>query len=186
MSHANDRAVGGFTRSISAQLTRPADATAYADGDHIANSTTAGSVVPITFSGAARGFGFSGIVSGARLVTNSATATGTIRLHLFNQEPFAAGGYQADNSALALTAAALTTGGNASSGILNNYIGVIEFATWVAHSSSAAAVGVGTRFMLPYQPGPSSTAIFGLLQARAAITPISGQVFTATLDVQQD
>ena len=41
---------------VTATLTRPADTTAYASGDLVANSTTAGSVTPLTFNaGASQG-----------------------------------------------------------------------------------------------------------------------------------
>src|SRR5437773_1258127 len=45
-------AVGGFSKAISATFTRPADTTAYAIGDAMANSTTA--PVPLAFVGVTR------------------------------------------------------------------------------------------------------------------------------------
>ena len=38
-----------FISIATASFTRPADTTAYASGDLVANSTTAGSVIPMTF-----------------------------------------------------------------------------------------------------------------------------------------
>ena len=100
----------GSVQIVLFELTRPADAVAYTAGDALANSTSAAAVVPLSFPVAAE-FDSRGKVIGARLVTNSATAIASLRLWLFNIEPFAAAGYQADNAALALTYAAMTSGG---------------------------------------------------------------------------
>lgn len=172
----------GYVRSAAHELTRPADTTAYASGDGIANSTTAGSVTPFEFE-VARENGGRGLIIGADLMTNSASAFGAIRLHLFNRAPFVAGGYQADNAALALTYAALQTG-SGTTNPKNNYIGYVDFTTFVAHSSSAVSIGTSEQTELNFACEGDSKKIYGLLEARAAITPTSGQLFTAILQAQ--
>jgi hypothetical protein len=42
--------IGGHIAVVSASFTRPADTNAYAAGDLVANSVTAGSVIPMTFA----------------------------------------------------------------------------------------------------------------------------------------
>jgi hypothetical protein len=47
-----------ISRDVSpVSFTRPADATAYASGDIVANSVTAGSVVPLNFPNVSNGIG---------------------------------------------------------------------------------------------------------------------------------
>lgn len=169
----------GYIRSAAYEITRPADTTAYASGDHITTTTTAGDVVPMEFE-VARDNGGTGKVVGAILLTSSATAFGAMRIHLFNNAPFAAAGYQADNAALALTYAAMQTG----SGVTNpknNYIGYVDFTTFVAQSSSALSIGTCELTELNFACIGGSKKIYGLLEARAAITPASAQKFTAII-----
>ena len=172
----------GYIRSAGYELTRPSDTNAYASGDAIANSTTAGSVVPLEFE-VARDNGGAGKVIGAEMLTNSATAFGAMRLHLFNRAPFAAAGYQADNAALAITYAAMQTGSGISNP-KNNYIGYVDFNTFVAQSSSAVSIGTSEQTELNFTCNFDSKKIYGLLEARAAISPASGQLFTPVLQAQ--
>lgn len=100
--------VAGTTPLVTAQLVRPSHATTYTDGDLIANSQTAASVVPIEFTMPA----YTGRLTGARAVLEA--ASGTVVLPKFDlllfrpasNIPFTAGSYPADNDALEITAAA--------------------------------------------------------------------------------
>lgn len=177
--------VNGFAKIATyaaTELTRPGDTNAYSIGDAIANSTTAGSVVPLQFT-VARVAGYTGRVTGALLTVNSASAFGFTRLHLFNQAPFAAAGYQADNAALALTYTALKTG---AAGTNPNYIGYIDFNGFQAQSSAAVSEGACDLTELDFTPAAASQVIFGLLEARAAFTPANAGTFNVTLDIVQD
>ena len=170
-----------FPGHAGTELTRPSDTTAYAIGDAIANSATASSVTPLQFT-IARVNSFTGLIIGAQLITNSATAFAAIRLHLFNTTPFAAAGFQADNAALALTYTALTAG---SAGALPNYIGAVDFTTFVAQSSSAYSIGLSDQTELTFDCASASQVVFGLLEARAAFTPASAQKFSTVLSYIQ-
>ncbi len=96
---------------VIATFTRPASVTQYSDKDIIANSGTAASVVPLTFTVG----GVSGYITGARAIVQAAsgsivTAGLDFDLYVFRPVsgiPFAAGSYPADNAALAITAAAM-------------------------------------------------------------------------------
>lgn len=172
----------GKVASAGAELTRPSDAIAYSIGDAIANSTTAGSVVPLQLT-VGRVVGGTGKIIGANMLLNSATAFGAMRLHLFNTTPFAAAGFQADNAALALTYTALTAG---SAGALPNYIGYIDFQTFIAQSSSSESIGQCDQTELAFACAAASQVIFGLLEARAAFTPGNPEKFSVVLNLMQD
>jgi len=77
----------GVSAVATATFTRPADTTAYTAGDLIANSTTAGSVVPLALP-VARVAGGTGIIRAIRLKASGAGAAGaTVRVHLYRQSP---------------------------------------------------------------------------------------------------
>lgn len=177
--------VGGFSATTAIELTRPADTLIYAAGDALANSTTAASVVPLSFPLAGRGSGLGGIILGGKLITNSTSAIAAVRLWLFNQEPFAAAGYQADNAALALTYNSLKLGGASFED--DNLIGYIDFASFTTTSTSSISEAVfPVRTSAAYRTLASLQTIFGLYEVKTAFTPISAQTFLTTLDIQQD
>lgn len=171
----------GYTRSAGYELTRTADGNAYAIGDHISTTITAGSVTPMEFE-VARNDGGRGTIIGAELIVNSATAFAAMRLHLFNRAPFISGGYQADNAALALTYAAMQTGSPLNTP-QNNYIGFIDFTTFVAQSSSAVSIGQCDQTELNFLCEGGTKKIYGLLEARAVFTPGSSEKFNPILHV---
>jgi hypothetical protein len=168
--------------SAATELTRTSDTNAYAIGDQIASTVSAGSVTPLQFT-VARAVGGTGRIIGAQLAVNSATAFGAIRLHLFNTTPFAVAGFQADNAAIALTYTALKTG---SAGTNPNYIGYVDFQTFTAQSASAQSNGVSDLTELTFACAAASQVIFGLLEARAAFTPASAETFNVSLEIIQD
>lgn len=142
-----------------ASFTRPANTTAYAQGDLIANDATAGSVVALEFGRDGSGWRK---IRQARLHKDSNTTTGAnYRLWLLSADPTVTNG---DNGALA---------GDWSASV----IGVLEGST-----PYAATDGV-TMFLDAAGIEPlASGVIYGLLEARASYTPTSGEVFTVTLE----
>lgn len=149
--------------SIAASFTRPADTTAYASADLVANSTTAGSVVPLSFATAANSSAAGGIVNRIRLLKSGTTATnGQFRVHLYTASPTVANG---DNAALSTNKAA-------------DYLGYADV-TVSAFTDGCAGVSssnLGLTFA-------GSTTLYALLEARAAYTPANAEVFTVTLDL---
>lgn len=180
--------VSGTTPRITASVARPADNTAYAAGDIIANSGTAASVVPITFTVG----GSSGRLTGCRATV--VAASGTIVLPAFDlilfrpntNIPFAAGSYPADNAALNISAAAY-----------NEVIAIYQFSATAwrnqAGGTTAAgdhvyqAVSLATRSIAPFNLAglPSETTILGLVQAQNAWTP-TGVVNTISFALDCD
>lgn len=153
-----------IVRKVSDSFTRPSDTTAYADNDLVANSTTAGSVVPLRFN-----VGRGGIkVVGARLqkTDESDVANATFTLHLFGSSPTVANG---DNGAISYN--------------LADKFGEINFAIMVATTDEGVALANGGQSILPdgLYWYTTSGMIYGLIQAEAAYSPASAEVFGVTL-----
>jgi len=148
-----------------ASFTRPADTTAYASGDLVANSTTAGSVTPMTLS-AANAAGGEVSIRRVRLQKSGTGVTNAaFRLHLYRGLPTVANG---DNGVWSSSGAA-------------NYLGSIDVTVDKAMTDGsvgygAAAVNANIAFL-------RGTALYGLLEARGAYTPASGEVFTVEAEV---
>jgi hypothetical protein len=187
---------------VTGTFSRPADNVAYAAGDHIANSTTAASVVPITFANATRVNKGTGRITGARCTVAPASGNVVITnfafdLLLFRPAtgiPFAAAGYPADNAALNITAAAY-----------RQLIGQFKFlaANWRNQAGGLTAgtvawqdVGPGVpvsatvvgRLAMPFSlAGLDTSSIIGVVQAQGAWTP-TGIVnqFDFALDIEAD
>lgn len=153
--------------NISASFTRPNDTTAYASGDLVANSTTAGSVTPMSFTlGGNNMPGMTRIVRARLRKSGTTAANATFRVHIYGASPTVANG---DNGAWSTDQA-------------SNYFGSIDFATQKAFTDGCAEVGAaaaGSEMMLRC---PSSNVLYALLEARAAYTPSANEVFTLTLE----
>lgn len=158
--------VSSVVAVVSANFTRPADTTAYAVGDLVANSTTAGSVTPLSFS-AARYSGGSGIIRRARLLKTATSVTNaSFKLHLYGSSPTVANG---DNGAW--------------SSIVADYLGAVDLV--FSNTFTDDAMAVTGQIEIPFIPAAGST-IYGLIEARLAYTPASSEVFTVYLDVLQN
>ena len=151
---------------VSANFTRPGDTTDYATGDLVANSTTSGSVTPMSFT-ASRYSGGSGIIRRARLLKTATSITNaSFRLHLYGSSPTVTNG---DNAAwLSITA---------------DYLGYVDLVFGVTFSDDAMAVT--GQVEIPFIPASGST-IYGLLEARGIYAPANAEVFTVYLDVLQN
>lgn len=142
---------------------RPADVTAYASGDLVANSTTAGSVVPITVARAAAA-GLVGVIKRIRLFKSAASAANaTFRVHLFTVAPTVTSG---DNAAIVIATGAA------------GYIGQFDIASMQTMTDGAAGfIAADVAFY--------GENIYALLEARGAYTPASAETFTLSLEVAQ-
>jgi hypothetical protein len=162
-------------RLVSDNFTRPNDTTAYASGDLVANSTTAGSVVPLAFSihrspsGSVRINRVKVKKSGA-VVTNA-----SFRLHLYASSPTVTNG---DNGAWASIEA--------------GYLGFIDVVVDKAFSDGSAGHGCPVYTNVCQidvkLAGATDLAagkkIYGLLEARAAYTPAAQEVLTVSLEIE--
>lgn len=161
---------GAASKLVAAsQMMRPADTTAYAVGDLVANSTTAGSVTPLTFAVNRSGTtGLGGMIRRAKLKTSNVSLTSaSFRLHLYSASPTVANG---DNGAWSSSGAA-------------TYLGAIDFTLVRAFTDGAA----GWSTVLEGQEINFTTDnVYGLLEARDTYTPASAQTFDVALEVLQN
>lgn len=152
----------------SASFTRPADTTAYASGDLVANSTTAGSVVPMTltispFNGGFRVRRFKLHKSG------TSTTNAQFRVHLFVSSTITV--TNGDNAAFSVSS-------------VDNYIGSADVTIGQAFTDGSAGFALPATGTDMAAIPTGAAAVYALLEARAAYTPASGEVFTLSLDCE--
>lgn len=159
-----------------ATFARPADTTAYTTLDLIANSTTAASVVPLSFTLLGLGNDRPVSIRRARIVLDGTVVTNsTFRLWLFKTLPTVA--TAGDNSALASDVSGAAgfigtmTNGTACLGMVDGICGVMtpEFGSEI------------NAF-----PVAGTSTLYGLLQAVGAYTPTSAENITITLELFQE
>lgn len=156
--------------AAAASITRPNDTTAYADLDLVANSTTAGSVTPFSFTVPSHMTMLpfrlqTGFMTAA--ITSAPLANASFRVHFYTTSPTVANG---DNAALSTTAA------------YSSWIGFLD----TTHRALGSA---GTRGLLvpasthgfPIVPAGTAT-LYALIEAKAAYTPVAQTVFSLTVD----
>lgn len=150
----------------SASFTRPADTNQYAVGDLVANSTTAGSVVPMSFVlGNNFGFGQFRLTRVRLTKTNNSPTTATFRAHLYSSSPTSAAG---DNAAYSTN--------------LSGWLGAIDVPLMTPFTDGCASVGAavaGSEFLIRQAAG---STVYALLMALGTYTPASQEVFTLTLE----
>jgi hypothetical protein len=163
-----DRVTTGDMVNISATFTRPANTTAYASGQLVANNVTAGSVTPMAFLLVSRYTGGAFRISRVRLNKSSVVVTNaSFRLHLYN------------------TVAPSLVNGDGGVWLSNggtSYLGSVDISTDKAFTDAAAGVAVFGDNALKLASG---STIWGLLEARGAYTPTSAEVFIVILEVAQ-
>ena len=150
-----------------ASFTRPANTTAYAAGQLVANSTTAGSVVPMAFTlGNSFGPGQFRMMRYRLVKSSTSVANATFRLHLYEAQPAVANG----------------DGGTWLSSLAAHWLGNMDVSAMYAFSDGAAGTGAdpagAEAFIKMYQ----GKVIYGLLMALGACTPASGETFTVVLE----
>jgi hypothetical protein len=152
----------------SATFTRPADTTAYASGDLVANSTTASAVAPLSLSMPRA----NGIVRRVRIIKSDETdvANASFRVHLYTSSPTVTNG---DNSAW------LTT--------VSGWLGSLDVTVDKAFTTDAIGVGTfatGHGVGLVFDLSPITPTIYALLEARAAYGPASAETFAVALEIE--
>lgn len=168
---------GGLTAVVTATFNRPADTTAYASGDLIANSTTAGSVTPLSLA-AARVNAGTGAIRRVRLSTTKTGLAGTevFRVHLFKNDPSLSTGIaNGDNGAFSVK------------GVAAIHLGIFDVTldrVFSDGSKGVAAPIVGSEIL--FDAGAGTQNIYALIEARGAYTPASGETFVLALEVMRD
>ena len=168
VSATNPLTVGGAVLNPTANFTRPSDTTAYASGDLVANSTTAGSVaaMSLTVTNTAAG---SFMLRRIKLhKSGTSTTNASFRVHLYRGSATitCANG---DNAAFSTDQAA-------------NYLGAFDVTIDRAFTDGAAGLGIPVVGNDINIKNASGSTIQALIEARAAYTPANAEVFTVTLD----
>lgn len=159
--------VGGKTALPSANFTRPADTTAYAVGDLVANSTTAGSVTPMSFT-MFRVTGKGGMLRRVRLRKSGTSVTNaSFRIHFYTTSPTPSNG---DNGAWLTNNVA-------------NYAGAVDVVVDRAFTDGASGNGIP---LIGSEINFTADTYYGLIEARGAYTPANAEVFTVILEVIQN
>jgi hypothetical protein len=161
-------------KNISASFTRPANTTAYASGDLVASTTTAGDVAAMELRGFSVNTQGSCIIRRIKLAkSGTSTTSASFRVHLFRADPATV--TNGDNGAFSVSGVA-------------DYLGAADVTIDRAFTDGACGIGVpivGSEFMIR-MPGANSVStgqsIFAMIEARAAYTPASAEVFTLTVD----
>lgn len=147
--------------------TRPNDTTAYAAADLLANSTTAGSVVPASAS-VAKATDQSFTILRCRLKKSGTVITNAIfKVHCYRSSPTVTNG---DNAAWLSTE--------------SGYMGCFDVTIDKAFSDASEGVGYpdkGTAII--GIPTSGAATIYYLIEVRAAYTPIANEVFTPYFEV---
>lgn len=172
VSTSNPLPVMGVVSNPSGNFTRPNDTTAYASGDLVANSTTAGSVSPVSLTVAR-------IAAGSFMLrrlklhkSGTSTTNASFRVHLYR--------------GTATITCANGDNGAFSTDQVANYLGAFDVTIDRAFTDGAAGMGlpvVGNDINIKLT---TSTTIQALIEARAAYTPSAQEVFTITLDDLQN
>lgn len=152
----------------STQFTRPANTTAYAAGDLVANSVTAGNVVPLSWTIPGN---MSFEIAGILLRKSTTTVTNAqFSCNLFKTIPtFQTSG---DNDPLTTVLIGMA-----------NWVGVFS-GTMLSAGSDGAAVELKpvSTALTPYSPNMlTGRILYGVLEARAAYAPGDSEAFNAAL-----
>lgn len=154
-----------------ATFTRPGNTAAYAAGSLVANSTTAGAVVPMQFSVSGNSLPGEFRLTRIRLFKSGLSNTNAqFRLHLYAAPPVAANG---DGGAWSTNQAA-------------SYLGSIDVTSMKAFTDGCCDVGddaAGAEHLVRL---PGGTAFYGLLEARATYVPLANEAFTVTLEMVEE
>ncbi len=152
----------------SVTFTRPNDTTAYASGDLVANSTTAGSVTPLSLLMPRA----NGLVRRARIVKSDETdvANASFRVHLYTSSPTVSNG---DNGAWVST--------------VSGWLGSLDVTVDKVFTTDAVGVGAfatGHGDRLAFDLSPVTPTLYALLEARGAYSPAAQEVFSISIEIE--
>ena len=155
--------------AATANFTRPANTTAYASGDEISNSVTAGDATPLVFSNLTNTSFGTGKILKANIWTNVQGFNGDVRIFLFSEEPTMSG----DNAPYEIKSVDAP-----------HFLGFIGWTTsYLSPTGSEVSINVNaTAQQVIVSKGQSgSNPIYGVLVANGAITPVESQQFFVEL-----
>lgn len=152
--------------TVTTQITRPADTTAYAANDAIANSTSSPTSGGFTLSGIARASAKSGIISDIIVASTNPAGGLSGELWIFDTAVTAIN----DNAAFGVSNSEIAT-----------LVARVPFTTVAGTNNSAVQV---SNLAIGYNTVGSANLRF-LIRSAATYTPISGEVFTIRVKALQ-
>lgn len=164
--------VGGTTAIKTGVIIRPNDTVAYAVGDLIGTSTTAGTGNVMVLPGIPRIAGGTGRIIRLRVATDQAAFAGTLRVHVFKTLVAPTVG---DNGALAAAVANYV-----------NYYGMADV------TLAQGILSNGSKGFMAFSPPIAFDAAVGVmdvyapLETRTAFTPNANQRFSVTVEADVD
>ena len=162
--------VGGNMQVVSVELTRPADTTAYAANDVVADSTSAATLM--AFANLVRVNAGGGYIVRASLVTDKKSITPRLRIHLFNaSNPTIANDNVAHKELYADVGKRL------------GYFDLPAMVTAADTTNSTSSRAEDGTLRQWIQAAASTRTIYVLLETLDAFTPASGQKITLKLHV---
>ncbi len=163
--------ISGFAARPTATFTTPAGNATYTSGNLVANSANSTLVSPLTWT-VGRVAGGTGMIRRVRIISSSTSITNaSYRLHLYRTSPTTSAG---DNGAWLTNQVAA-------------YMGSVDVVINTAFTDGSQGIGIPNagseiNFILP----PGQSAIFGLLEARAARARVGAETFTTELELLQN
>lgn len=158
--------MAGPSTALSASFTRPANTTAYASGDLVANSTTAGSVVTMSFGRVPT----SGLWLRKIELRKSDPDVTSASFRLWLTTDSAVTFTNGDNGALSIASSTLAIGD-----VIASFDITVDRSLPGSGDIGYATFDPGLHFI------GGGTTVYGFLEARAAYTPGSEEVFTVGL-----
>lgn len=154
---------------------RPNDTTPYSIGDLVANSVTAGSVIPLTFKTSRAGSGRGSIRRVRLFKANATVATITFAIHFFTVAPVLTNG---DNGAFAVNTSRNYLGNIAVDMNTGSMVGTAD-----AEKAGAAVNDINFDLSTIKQ---IERRIYGYLVATSAYTPVANELFEAIAEIYSD
>jgi hypothetical protein len=157
--------------NLAQSFTRPNNTIAYASGQLVANSVTAGAVVPMGFTVGGNSMPGQFRLSRIRLSkSGTSSLNAQFRLHLYSAPPTVANG---DGGAWSTSGAAF-------------YLGSIDVPSMKAFTDGCCDVGddaAGSEHWIRLAGGAT---YYGLLEARSSYTPLANEQFTVTPETVEE
>ena len=160
VSSSNPMPVGGKSVQKSASFTRPADTTAYAANDAIADSTSVPTL--LSFANCANVNAGQGYIVKTRLMTNQKTCTARFRLSFYHTSPSPVN----DNAPKPMLYANK-----------DKLIGRIDLDPCNTEDATSDAAFALSTALMPYVCAAADTTIYCILTTLDAFTPASAQQF---------
>ncbi len=158
---------GALVRGSATPFTRPGDTTPYSLGDLVANNTTAGSVVALSITNAARVSGGAFMIRKLAVVkSGTGVSLAAFRVHVFTTAPVVTNG---DNAAYLTTLKA-------------SWIGAFDVTVDQVFGDGAKGNGVPS-YGNEVSGVATGTTIYFLIEARAGYTPANAETFGVDAEI---